>query len=191
MAVDTNPLADGARTPEDAFFRASEARRLRRAHETEALEDLARALAVTPEALPSALIEAGLTAETAPAFELLPLVEIAWANGSVEREERWRILSHGIGLGLVLGEPAHARIERWLRERPAPELFEAWHAVAGARPPAPRGAPDPERLRSAAEAVARAAGGVFGLRAISSAEAAVLRRLGVDPNRPGLGGSSA
>jgi hypothetical protein len=170
---------DRARALENAFLGASEARRLRPARPVDAREGLAQALGVTPEALPPALLEAGLTAETAPAFELLPLVEVAWADGSVEREERWRVLSHGIGLGLVLGEPAHARVERWLRERPAAELFEAWHLLAGARPPAPPGAPDPERLRSAADAVARAAGGVFGLRAISSAEAAVLRRLGI------------
>lgn len=180
--MDANPLdTDRARALGNAFFGACEARRLQSVRQTDAREALARALGVTPEALPPALIEAGLTVETAPAFELLPLVEVAWADGSVEREERWRVLSHGIGLGLVLGEPAHARIERWLRERPAPELFEAWHALAGARPPAPPGAPDPARLRRAAEAVALAAGGIFGLRAISSAEAAVLRRLGVDP----------
>ena len=175
--MEANPLVRRGRALEDSFFREAEARRRRRAEEVADVESLARSLGIAPDAVPPVMLEAGLTVENSTAFELLPLIEVAWADGEVDGEERWRVLSHGVALGLVLGGPAHACIELWLRERPSEALFEAWHELAASRHRPPEDAPDAERLCEAAQAVASAACGVFGLRTVSSAEAAAIQRM--------------
>jgi len=180
-----SPRTEGARVLEVSLFREAESRRRRRqqrpqrrrASEARAAGALAGRLGVAPECLPTAVGEAGLGAADHTAFELLPLIEVAWADGSVTREERWCVLLEGVRLGLELGTPAHARVEQWLRARPEPAVFEAWHEVAAARPARPEGAPDPGRLHEAAEAVAAASGGLLGLRRVSRLEASVLERL--------------
>jgi hypothetical protein len=175
--MDANPLTRRARALEDAFIREAETRRRRRPRAEAEPGALAERLGVAPEDVPPAVAEAEVNAELAPAFELLPLVEVAWADGSVDAEERWRVLRGCVRLGLELGTPAHARIERWLRERPAPALFEAWHRIAALRPVPTAESPAPERLHEAAAAVAEASGGILGFRPVSRTEAAVLARL--------------
>jgi hypothetical protein len=125
---------------------------------------LADTLGLRDESRVSTLFELGITAETAPAFEALPLVEVAWADGSVGEEERWRLLEAATRLGVEFGRPAHALLESWLTRRPDPELFAAWHEWA-------RSAPGRAGLLlEAAERVAGAAGGVLGFGKVSRAE---------------------
>jgi hypothetical protein len=159
---------DARRLAEDTYFdrlererRAARERAERRAAER---RRLAEGLRLADESRAEALFALGITAETAPAFEALPLVEVAWADGGVGEEERWHLLEAATRLGFELGRPAHALLESWLVRRPEPELFAAWHEWA-------RLAPDQARLLlEAAERVAAAAGGVLGFGTVSRAE---------------------
>ena len=134
------------------------------------------------------LIELGITPDTAPAFEALPLVEVAWADGDIDTEERWRVLAVATAFGLELGRPAHAQLELWLTRRPGEELFEAWHRFAGQALAAPAAAARARRLLEGAEEVARAAGGLLGRGAICDSERAVIAcirmALGRGPTAP-------
>jgi hypothetical protein len=132
------------------------------------------------------LIELGITAETLPAFEALPFVAVAWADGHVDREERWCVLEEATAFGLELGSPAHALLESWLAKPPRPALLDAWalHAAGvygDARGPA---ALQRRRLLLGMDRVASAAGGLLGLRAVSGAERRAIARLSEVLGRP-------
>ncbi len=159
---------DAMRGGENEYFQRQErerrAERERVERRAAELRGLAEALGPGEESRVAALFALGITAETAPAFEALPLVEVAWADGGVGEEERWRLLEAATRLGVEFGRPAHALLESWLVRRPDPELFAAWHEWA-------RGAPGRARLLlEAAERVAGAAGGVLGFGTVSRAE---------------------
>jgi len=119
----------------------------------------------------------GVAPETTPAFEALPLVEVAWADGSVDPEERWRVLAAATAFGLELGRPAHAQLELWLSRRPPEVFFEAWRRFAAQRLSRPDAAPRARRVLEEARRVAAAAGGVLGFGVVSSAERASLERI--------------
>lgn len=123
------------------------------------------------------LIGLGITPETAPAFESLPLVEIAWADGGVDAEERWRVLATATAFGLELGRPAHAQLELWLARRPPEELFRTWYEFAERRLRRPDVAERARRLLDGLNEVAESAGGLLGLWPVSRAERAVMGRV--------------
>jgi hypothetical protein len=159
---------DAKRGCEDEFFHRQDRERREERERTERraaeLRRLADALGLGDESRAAGPFALGITAETAPAFEALPLVEVAWADGGVGEEERWRLLEAATRLGVEFGRPAHALLEGWLVRRPDPELFAAWHEWA-------RGMPGQARLvLEAAERVAGAAGGLLGFGMVSRAE---------------------
>jgi tellurite resistance protein len=139
--------------------------------------ELAAELAIENHALLEALIELGITPETAPAFEALPLVEVAWADGDVAAEERWRVLAGATAFGLELGRPAHAQLELWLARRPPQELLDAWHVFAALGPKVRRADPRARRVLKEAHEVAAAAGGLFGLGSVSGSERTAVARI--------------
>jgi hypothetical protein len=178
----TDPVSKVASGNEEEYFRRLERERLeeraRAARRSGELEALAGALGLHPaDAVP--VFELGITAETAPAFEALPLIEVAWADGAVDEEERWRVLEAATRLGVELGRPAHALLEGWLERPPACELYTAWHRMARSAP-----ADRPLRLEGA-ESVAGAAGGVLGFAMVSRAE-----RRALDGIRASLSGAA-
>lgn len=123
------------------------------------------------------LLALGVTPETAPAFEALPLLEVAWADGSIDPEERWRVLASATAFGLELGRPAHAQLDLWLSRRPPEVLFEAWRLFAALRLSRSDAAARARRVLEEARAVAAAAGGVLGFGLVSRAERVSLERI--------------
>lgn len=165
--MSANPIGKRGRSSEEEYFRKLEQERLaehaRREARAGLRAQLARALGVGDAAGVETLLDHGIGAEHAAAFEALPLVEVAWADGSVEPQERARLLETATQCGVDAGTPAREQLERWLEERPAAELFAAWHELA-------RHAPARSHLLEAAERIAGAAGGVLGIGAVSQAE---------------------
>lgn len=60
----------------------------------------------------------GFSGDTARAFDLLPLVLVAWADGSIQAEERAAILDV-LRLRRLVDGPAYTMVEALLEERPA------------------------------------------------------------------------
>ncbi len=123
------------RAHEGDYVRAQEARALARQRAQELRdqrrESLARLIGAGDPALVDLLLEAGLEPEAFAAFELLPLVEMAWVDGRVEEAERLALLEAATELGVTLGSPALAQLETWLRVQPAKPLYEAWRGWIG------------------------------------------------------------
>jgi len=112
---------------EIAFFHQKEAElldHLRLERELEAgRQRIAEAIGATDQSILQTLQELGYTRDTVTLLPLVPLVQVAWADGelSLRESERIRELAHIRGLGK--GTPAFDLLETWLCHRPSDEFF--------------------------------------------------------------------
>jgi hypothetical protein len=178
-------LEDRGRSLEEAFFKKEHARQLEKLRlkrqEEEAREALAEASGLQDPDLLARLAALGIRAETLAALTLIPLVEVAWADGKMEPRERDAILRGAESSGIVKDSPSFGLLEIWTRDRPAPELMQSWKAYIGAL--ASELSADQkwhleEKIVGRARTVAEAAGGFLGLGSkVSAEEEAVLKDL--------------
>jgi hypothetical protein len=179
--MESNPLRARGNAFEEAYIRQIEAERLQKSlveSGRKALRtDLGVELEIRDVGLLDRLVELGITPDTAAAFEALPLVEVAWADGDVDPEERWRVLGIATAFGLELGRPAHAQLELWLIRRPPGDLFDAWYRFAERRFSTAEAAERARRVLEGVHEVAVASGGLFGFGAVSGAEREATARI--------------
>jgi hypothetical protein len=120
---------DRQQAMEANYFQKQDAKLIDRLRHEARLDEIAGALAGKLEVDNPALLvrvrELGVTADTAPAFLLAPLVQVAWAEDSVTRAEHDAVMRLAEGRGVEAGSPAHAQLEEWLKVRPADALFDA------------------------------------------------------------------
>ena len=178
-------MRDRGRSLEEAFFKQRhEALRrqiaLRREQE-EACETLAAASGIDDDALLARLAGLGIRAETLAALTLIPLVEVAWADGEMHDRERDAVLRGAESSGIPRQSPSYGLLEIWTRDRPAPELLHTWVDYIRALCVE---LTDEQRRRLAekivgrARAVAQAAGGLLGVGPrVSAQEGAMLAEL--------------
>jgi hypothetical protein len=94
------------RSFEEEYFRKHEAKLIAKLRERARLEEIAEALAVKlqvdyPELL-KRIMALGVTLDTASAFLLAPLVQVAWAGGAVTDHERQAVLRVATAQGVIL-----------------------------------------------------------------------------------------
>jgi len=127
--ADKEIFKDRERSLEEEYFRKEDAKLLQKLRERDRLEAIAKALAEKLQADDPALLrrvmDLGATAETGSAFLLAPLVQVAWAEGTVTDAERDEVLRIAEERGIEAGSPAHAQLGAWLRTRPPDALFDA------------------------------------------------------------------
>ena len=111
-----------------AFFRG-EAEQWREAlgPEERTVQELARSSGIEDEDLLQRITGLGIRAETLAAFTLIPLVEVAWADGKMDEQERKAILHGAVSTGIAEGSWSHRLLRIWTDDRPPPELFHLWY----------------------------------------------------------------
>jgi hypothetical protein len=139
------------------------------------LDEIGMALAVKLQADDPVLLQRardlGITLENGPAFLLAPLVQVAWAEGTVTEAERDAVLRIAGHRGIDPASTAFGQLVAWLNKRPSDELFDTAIEVlkAGFSVLTP-----PERqeriavLGRACREVAQASGGVWKQLGLSS-----------------------
>lgn len=153
----SKPLMERERALEEAFFhhineKLIEEMRARREHDAD-FEALAEHLGLREAAIIEPLLALGVRLENVAALVMAPLVAVAWADRSLDNEERAQLLHDEEELGIRVDSPAGRLLEAWLDERPPPQLLEAWVAYAGALSHV---LPEAERTRLRDDVVARA-----------------------------------
>ncbi len=175
-------LGDRRKALEESFF-AQESEKLRKA--LQAKEEakhrkaaLSAASGITNEAVLDELVALGIGSDTLAALSLVPLVEVAWADGTMHDNERKAILSAAGDAGL--GPESMALLDRWLTTRPTGEVLSAWKdyvaALASSMDASTRDQ-FKQDLLGRARRVAEAAGGFLGIARISSEEEEKLEEL--------------
>ena len=177
-------LRKSAKALEESFFAKENEKLLARLREESARKQkrkvLAEALNLDDEKVLSHLVELDLSPEAIVAFSLVPLVEVAWADGQIQPKERDAILRAAEERGVTPESVNHELLENWLNARPDRRLLEAWRQYT-------RGLLDEldsdersmmrARVLGNARRIAEAAGGFLGLGSISEAEKAMLEKL--------------
>jgi len=184
--METTPRPDlvrDSRSLEDAFFAQEDRRLVESLREMKVLEEttglLAEVSGLRDPGLLDHLARLGVTPAAAASLAILPLVEVAWADGVVEPAEKQALLA-SLDKALFFQTIDRDIVEAWLDRRPPEALLRAWDRyvedLAAQLSPAERKALGAEVLDHAGQ-VARAAGAFLGFGGVSKAEQAVLDRL--------------
>jgi hypothetical protein len=178
-------LTERSRKSEEDYFRRKEQElvvKLRRKTEAQAhRKGLAEAIGLENEQILDVLREMGFDRATVVVLFLVPLLQVAWSDGSITDRERALILEAAHAHGVKEGTPAHDRLNEWLATRPPEQQFE--RALQVIRDLMIFQSTDARqtttgKLLDACERIAAASGGFLGLGSkISSEEAAVLKRV--------------
>ncbi len=178
-------LGDRKKALEESFFAKQNAElleRIKAEREKQATQEgLQRVSAISDPEVLGKLVELGIAPETWSAISLVPLVEVAWANGQVEEKERIAVLSGAEANGVISGSPAYELLEGWLARRPDARLLAVWGECIVALCAQLNAAEQnslKEQVLGRAHEVAAAAGGFLGLgNKISPEEEVVLEQL--------------
>lgn len=143
-------------------------------------DELRKASGMTDDAVLEKLVQLGLRGNTIAALSLVPLIQVAWADGTIQSNERVAILQGAQGKGLEEGSAGYELLETWLQKEPGDDLFQAWEAYIKALA-AQLNDEQNRLLRNQivgfAKMVAASAGGFFGIGKVSASEEKVLHRI--------------
>jgi hypothetical protein len=126
------------------------------------------------------LVAHDIHTETLAAFSLVPLIEVAWADGEIQKEEQSILLQAIREAGIPEDGVAYRLMKEWLTRRPEPKLMILWRDYARAlmevlSPEA--GEKVKAMILGHARAVGDAAGGFLGFGRTSPREEKVLQDL--------------
>lgn len=178
---------DRRRAHEDEYFRRrdrelAETARLR-ARDEAARDRLAERAGVFDHDLLRHLQVLGYTADTVMLLNVMPLLDVAWADGQVSDPERDVIVAAARSHGVAPGCAADVQLAEWLFTCPSDGLrhdsLRVLDDVLRARPADLRETIVRDLL-SSCRAVASAAGGVCGFHRISNRERNVLDRISAE-----------
>jgi len=169
---------------EEAFFKERDQQLLQklRGELTEFAErrKVGHVTGIVEEHVLDSLVKAGVKSETLAAVGLIPIVEVAWCDGSVAPEERDAVLNAAVAHDIHEDSASYALLKRWLDERPDPQIVAAWkeyvRELAKISPKETIAAMKKVML-DRAHRVAAAAGGFLGLSTISKHEHAKIEEL--------------
>ncbi len=177
-------LFESGQSLEDAFFRKRDAELIAQHRKLEKIKCTRKALAeisgIHNAKVLDKLIELEVSPQILSSMAVVPLIEVAWADGKVDAEERRALLAAAESKGVAKCSVDHALLENWLQHRPPAKLLDAWmHYISGLCEIMSR----EERrafqhdLLGRARKVAEASGGLLGMAKVSDKEQAVLKKM--------------
>ncbi|HLL23682.1 MAG TPA: hypothetical protein VK427_16200 [Kofleriaceae bacterium] len=179
-----NTLEERGRALENQFFDKENQQKLAamkaKLEGQQSREELRKASGMTDDAVLDRLAALGLRANTIAALSLVPLIFVAWADGSIQDSERNAILQGAHGKGLEQGSDGYELLTTWLAKKPSDELFDAWESYIKAL--AAQLNDEQNRLLKNqivgfAKMVATSAGGILGFGKVSGTEEKAIARI--------------
>jgi hypothetical protein len=183
---DHDAFAERGRALEEEYFRKKDrelVEKLRRSGAADQVRgELSKQTGISDPAVLAELQELGFTGETVVLLPLMPVLELAWAEGGITPAERQALVSVARSRGIDEGSAPDRQLNAWMAARPAPEVFvkasRLISALLDSGAPAAQGL-TAEQVVKHAEQIASASGGLLGLpiRAISMEERDLLARI--------------
>ena len=181
--ADQDGITSDIRSREDEYFRRKDRELVERMRQTSAVQQARQALearsGIHDPAVLQELEELGFTPDTISLLPLVPIVQVAWAEGGITPEERRLIEKFARERGIEPGGPADQQLASWLEFQPSEDVFaratrliRAMLAESGARTDLRI-----EELIHHCEEIAAASGGVLGFRKISAQERSLLQQI--------------
>jgi hypothetical protein len=173
-------LSDQARKREEDYFRKRDRELIERMRQATAAEqtrkDLQAKTGLQDPELVRDLQELGFTTDTVALLPLVPVLQVAWAEGGISSAERKLILDLARSRGIESGTAADRQLAEWLERRPAAAVFDGATRLIRAMVDRPDSAGDlsVDGLLKYCENIASASGGMFGIGRVSAEERAIL-----------------
>ncbi|MCE5341070.1 MAG: TerB family tellurite resistance protein [Planctomycetaceae bacterium] len=172
-------------TLEDLFFIKKDRELIAQLHKMERMKESKKSLAtvsgITNDKVLEKLVELEIRPEVIASLAMIPLIEVAWADGEIDKNERRVILDAACEIFITKESPDYALLKSWLKYKPNVKLFNAWkHYIQGLCEQLTKQQKNALKkdLIGHAKDVAQAAGGFLGFGdKISKAEQKMLDKL--------------
>lgn len=185
-----NPLSDLGYSREAEYFRKRDQELIEKMRRAAAAERTRQELsASTGLQDPEVIVELearGFSPGTVCLLPLVPLLEVAWAEGGVSDAERLLVIQLARSRGIAEGSAADRQLAGWLTTRPSADMFASatrlvriMLAAAGSD----QAGMTANDLVKYSETIAAASGGIFGINRISAEERALLQRIAAELKR--------
>jgi hypothetical protein len=165
-----NPLDPLRQAREEEYFRHKNQgliTQMRDRMKMERLSDDLQAIGVADDALAQSLAGIGIDRATLPVLHLAPLLQVAWADGEIQDEERTLLIQAARSQGIEEGTPPDLVFLDLLKSRPTQQFYDAaltYVRAALAAMDSPAAATEARAdLTSLAKQVALAHGKLFGM----------------------------
>lgn len=168
-------FAERGRSLEEEYFRKKDRELIekmrRTAAATDARAEMGKKTGLTDPEMLKELEALGFTPETVVLLPLVPVVQVAWAEGGVTPAERGLIVKLARARGIEEGSAADRQLSGWLDRRPAEQVFTHATRLIRAMLEAPgHGDLSTDDLVKYCESIANASGGILGVIGRVSAE---------------------
>jgi hypothetical protein len=184
---DNDAVGTRGRTPEDEYFWRRDRELVEKMRRAAAAESARRDMSAKtglddPEMLDD-LHALGFTPDTLSLLPLVPMIEIAWAEGGVTHAERVLLIQLARDRGVMEGSAADRQLADWLTNSPDAQVFARATRLIRAMLAAPaqeHGALSADDIVNYCERIATASGGMLGIKRISTDERALLATIAAD-----------
>jgi len=172
-----NPLDERRKAQEEEYFRKQNAEAAAKLKAKLELEESG----VQDEGLVETLMKAGFDTDSARALYLVPVLEVAWADGKIQSEEKQSVIELLEERGIEKNSKAYQLVLKWLSGRPTDHSY--LQAKSFLEPYITElkksGKPFSHWVIKAANKVAQVTGGLFGIgwNMVSKKEEAVLKQI--------------
>ena len=177
-------ITDDVRKREEEYFRRKDRElieRMRQASEqAQSRKALEEETGIHDAAMLEELQELGFTPQTIALLPLIPVLQVAWAEGGVSVAERTAIVSLARARGVAAGSAADEQLTQWLDVRPSADTFrKATRLIAAMVDHPEEGHADitADDLLKYCEQIAHASGGLFGIGSVSAEEQQALEQI--------------
>jgi hypothetical protein len=169
---------------EEKFIKREEAdqiARIRRERQLAALreeerEGIAKVLHTSDDVAAEAL-ELGFDRETSRIIHLVPIIQIAWADGQIQSKEREKVLEFATAAGIDSDSGAYDFLELLLEKQPSSLFFERTNQVIAHMLADGGSAVQKDDIVEHARSIASAAGGFFGFGSVQEEEQKLIDNL--------------
>lgn len=178
-------LSEQGRILADKFFLERDKKLIADLHRIEKMKetkkDLSKVSGITDDEVLQKLVDLDIRPEILATLALVPLVEVAWADGSIDEEEQKAVLEAAEESFISKESPDFDLLRQWLTHKPGVKLFEAWeHYIKGLCRELTKHQKNALKkdLIGHARQVVQSAGGILGFgKKISKAEQKILDKL--------------
>ncbi len=178
-------LGNRRRALEESFFARQNNQLLEQLRSQSAAEELKKQLSevsgIEDSETLQQMADADIQPETFAAVSLIPVVAVAWADGTIDEKERAAILSAAADQGLADSGPAQQLLQDWLTTQPGDDLLAAWkeYIKSFCETVSTEARTNLQsQIMGRAESIASATGGILGLgNKVSASEQTILDEL--------------
>lgn len=157
--------------------------RARQAREADR-QKMSEIMGINDQEVLEALQDLGYTAETISLLHIVPLIEVAWAEGGAADREREMIYKIAETRGIQPDSAAYELLSHWLEEKPSGRFFEntlrAIRVVLNLLPEEQREVSRRDLITYCSQIASAVASGIFGRGGITNEERALIAHIATE-----------